>query len=233
MQSIYARRLSFLVFLALAAALSMAPYIHRPLEWFETLFHESSHGLAAVLTGGQAYKLELSTDGSGLMWTGGGVRALVSFAGYAGAICWGSLLYLTASAVSGRTARKIAMGLVAAGSLETMFWLSWDPVTLGIMTVILVTLSLLLWRRAAPLARPALRLIGLYVLVSGIRSPTYILAAGGAHNDAADLQAILLLPQIMWVGIWCAMGLIALMGIYWVEARADRRRTQQDALMAI
>ena len=208
--------------MALSCLLAGTPYVHRPLGWFETLFHESSHAIAALATGGRADRLELSFDGSGLMWTAGGWGPVVSFAGYAGAICWGSLLYLVASAAPPAAARKVAFALAAACAAETVLWLSWDPVTLAIMAMAGGTFSLLLWKRAAGVARSALRMVGAYVLVSGIRSPTYILAAGGAHNDASALRDQLLFPEWFWVGAWCVMGLAATVIVYRVESRADR-----------
>jgi hypothetical protein len=216
------RRLEFVAYMALALALSLTPYVHRPLGWFETLFHESSHGLAAVLTGGSAQRLELAFDGSGLMWTAGGVRPVVAFAGYAGAIMWGALVYLASSAASPRTARAIGVFLLGAGCLEALCWLAWSPVSLGIDAFILGTLSTMLWRRTAAVSRPLLRLVGAYVLVSGMRSPTYVLEAGGAHNDASTLSGLLLLPEWMWVCAWCALGVVAIVVVYRTERGADR-----------
>ncbi len=76
------RRVSFLLFMLLGIALQMVPVLGHGLKWYETFFHEVSHALAAVLTGGIAEDLVIRLDGSGQVMIGGGVRWLSSFAGY-------------------------------------------------------------------------------------------------------------------------------------------------------
>jgi len=217
------RRTQLLAFVAAAIVLSQIPYLHVPLKWFETLFHESSHALAAFLTGGHVARIALHADGSGLTWSSGGIRPLVTFAGYAGAIAWGALLYALATAVRPTTARAIVIGMLVLGILEALTWLAFSLTTYAIMAVILGLLVMLLSPRAAPLAQPALRLIGAYVLVSAIVSPSYILQAGqSSENDAAALASQLWVPSIVWVAIWLALGVAAVVGLYRLEGRVDR-----------
>lgn len=208
------RRVSLLVILAAALMLSFVPYVHWPLKWFETLFHESSHALAAVLTGGHVDRLILRFDGSGLTWSSGGFRPLVSFSGYAGAIFWGTGLYALATSVDDTQARHVVIGLLAAGGLECVTWLAFGFSSWVIMAVVLSTLALLLKPAAARIARPLLRFIGAYVLLSGIVSPTYIFYAGGAQNDAKTLAGQLWVPQFIWVLIWIGMGCLAIVWLY-------------------
>lgn len=218
------RRLS-LVGLALAAlVLSGVPYLHVPLTWFETLFHESSHALMALITGGHVARLELHLDGSGLTWSAGGFRPLISFAGYAGAILWGAGLYLLASGVSVRTARGVVVALMCLGVLESTTWLAFSPASWLIMATLLAILGASLWRPVARVARHILRFIGIYVLLSGIRSPTWILAgAGNGHSDADDLRGMLWVPASVWVVLWVSLGLLALVILYRRAQKADRR----------
>lgn len=217
----FRHRVSFLILVAAAFLWAGVPYAHVPFEWFETLFHESSHALTAWLTGGQVSRIELHLDGSGLTWTAGGMGALVSFAGYAGAVFWGAGLYGLATAVSTRAARTVVIGLLVLGGLETFTWLAFSPGSWLIMGTMMGILALLLWRPAAGLARQALRFIGLYVLLSGIRSPTFQLAQGVAHSDAMDLRTLTWIPASVWVGLWVMLGALTLAVLYWREHRAD------------
>jgi hypothetical protein len=215
------RRMSLLITLAAALLISFIPFVHWPLKWFETLFHESSHSLAALLTGGHVDKIVLRFDGSGLTWSSGGFRPLVSFAGYAGSILWGTGLYTLASSVDDRNARHVVIGLLIAGVLESVTWLAFGFSSWIIMAVVLGTLAMLLQPSAARAVRPLLRLIGSYVLISGIVAPTYILSAGGAENDAKALAGMLWIPQFLWVAIWAGMGLVAIAWLYRQARRAD------------
>ncbi len=73
---------------------SMAVY---PIKILTVFFHELSHGLAAVATGGSMHSIELTADQGGLCWTAGGIRWVVLSAGYLGSLIWGSgLLWLAA-----------------------------------------------------------------------------------------------------------------------------------------
>ena len=79
------------------------------LGWFETFFHEISHGLASVFTGGQISSIELDWNGSGLCYSGGGNGTITTFSGYFGASIWGSFIYLLTSHEN-KTVNKISIG---------------------------------------------------------------------------------------------------------------------------
>jgi len=77
-------------------------------------FHELSHGLAAVITGGSIEGISLSTDQSGFCITRGGSYWLILTAGYLGSLVWGSALLLLAS----RTRHdRVLMQLLGVGML--------------------------------------------------------------------------------------------------------------------
>ncbi|HOT28262.1 MAG TPA: M50 family metallopeptidase [Candidatus Ozemobacteraceae bacterium] len=68
-----------------------------PFKILTVFFHELSHGLAAVVTGGSIEGISLSTDQSGFCITRGGSRWLVLTAGYLGSLLWGAALLLAAA----------------------------------------------------------------------------------------------------------------------------------------
>ena len=78
----------FLVFLP------FAQIITYPFLIFSTFIHETAHAIAALLTGGQVESLIVRTDGSGLTSTRGGLRFIVSSAGYIGTTLFGALLLI-------------------------------------------------------------------------------------------------------------------------------------------
>ena len=112
----------FAVFFFLAFVVSYIPFVKLPFMWAQTFFHEISHGLTAIATGGSINRLEIHLRGSGVCYTHGGSNFLISFAGYAGAALWGSLLVLTVVRAGSRRAHIVAALLGALVIFSGVFW---------------------------------------------------------------------------------------------------------------
>lgn len=201
------RSVAVLVGTVLAAfAVSRTPLLHVPFEWFETYFHEMSHGVAALLTGGEVRRLELNFDGSGTLWHAGSwVPPLVTFAGYAGSFGFGCILYLAASASAPQSAGRWGLGLAALVALSVVLWVR-DVQSL-VVAAVLVAAFLSLWRLGGNrLTQWLLQFIGAYVVVSAFYAPTWLLWSDGTHNDATALRDATGLPEAVWVAAWLAVG---------------------------
>ncbi|MCI0603448.1 M50 family metallopeptidase [bacterium] len=86
-----------LIAILLTIFLSFLPFaqiITYPFLIFSTFIHETSHALAAVLTGGGVESLIVRPNGSGVTYTRGGLRFVTSGAGYLGTTLFGALLLL-------------------------------------------------------------------------------------------------------------------------------------------
>ncbi len=68
-------------------------FLLYPFRLFVTYVHESGHGTAALLTGGQFRGFEIFANGSGQAITAGGSRLLILPAGYLGAALFGAILF--------------------------------------------------------------------------------------------------------------------------------------------
>lgn len=89
--------------------------ITYPFLIFATFIHESSHALMTVVTGGHVDSLTVALDGSGLTYSEGGFRILISSAGYLGTAVFGGLLLILSA--RRRATRATLMGcaiLIAA-----------------------------------------------------------------------------------------------------------------------
>lgn len=88
--------------LPLAIGASLLLWLSPFSLWFDQLFltfvHEASHGLAAILTGGQLASFVIHADTSGMALTRGGFRPLILLAGYAGSALFGGALLVAARA---------------------------------------------------------------------------------------------------------------------------------------
>jgi hypothetical protein len=100
-----------IIAIALTIFLVFLPFAHiitYPFLIFSTFIHETAHALAAVLTGGEVESLIVRMDGSGITYTRGGIRFLVSSAGYVGTTLFGALLLLLSR--TERTVRPVLIG---------------------------------------------------------------------------------------------------------------------------
>src|SRR5690606_11745044 len=79
-------------------------------------FHELSHGLAAIFTGGRIHGIELNARQGGLTYTSGGIALLITSAGYIGSMLWGGLLILGARYIRRRQVVTLLLGLILLGA---------------------------------------------------------------------------------------------------------------------
>ncbi|MCH1923738.1 M50 family metallopeptidase [Shewanella sp. C32] len=201
----------FIVELIVALILSRAPFISTPFKWLECYFHELSHALATLLSGGRMSHIELFSNGAGLCFSSGGWATFIGFSGYAGAAAWGALLYFLACS---RYAAKSAYALMGSGVLVTMLLWGRDVLTIAIMLSLAVLFLLPLKFYRTVIMRGSLRLVALIVLLNALSSPAVLLGIS-ERNDAATLADQTFIPAFIWVLLWFACGLLALMSCWW------------------
>lgn len=97
--------------LALIFALWQTPAI-LPLKILVVFLHELSHGLAAVLTGGQIEAISLSPQQGGHAITRGGSRFIILSAGYLGSLLLGVMLLGIALRTRADRAAMMVCGIV-------------------------------------------------------------------------------------------------------------------------
>jgi len=201
-----------------AFVMSAIPIVHWPFSWLETYFHEISHGLAAVLTGGSIERIVLHFNGSGLCYTRGGWQPLVTFAGYAGAVGWGAIIYLTAKA-SGAKSRWPAIIVLSMLLISGVLYAR-DLITILIMLIISGTLYISFRHVVGGLFPRFMEFAGVYVMVSAARAPLDLID-GRHYGDGATLANVTWLPEIVWALLWCSIA-IGTMLLLWKQSRQYR-----------
>lgn len=83
----------------LALTLLWETWLVWPLKVLTVFFHEISHGMAAVLTGGSVGRILLESNESGRTMAIGGSRFIVLNAGYLGSMLWGCAIVLASARV--------------------------------------------------------------------------------------------------------------------------------------
>lgn len=210
------KKYNFWLFLISAIVLRQIPFISIPFNWLETYFHEISHGIAALITGGSIISIKLYPNGSGLCTTIGGWSFLISFMGYAGATLWGALIYSIAG-VNQRLTLVFSSLLIALLGLSIILWIR-DLLSLIIVGSLLVLFILPFKFKKLHYLSTALKLTGIMVLLNSIYSPTYLFD-GRNLGDGATLANATGVPEVLWVVIWLALALFTL---YLLARRAKK-----------
>ncbi len=193
-------RQRLIIFIIAAFIIDYIPFLNLPFLWSQTFFHEISHGLSALLTGGKIHFINLHFNGSGLCTTSGGIHFIVAFAGYAGSALWGMLIYRFAGVLSPSNTKIMAAIMVSMLVMTVVLWAR-DISTLIILAVLIVLYSLPLYQPLWISIRSFIQLLGIYVLLESIRSPLYLLD-GRDLGDGAALAQLTWIPEIVWVGLW-------------------------------
>ena len=201
-------QLRLILFIVAAFIIDYLPFVNLPFLWSETFFHEISHGLAALLTGGLIHNISLHFDGSGLCATSGGVRFIVTFFGYAGSALWGLLIYRVANSLSPASSKFMVAIMVSMLALTLVLWAR-DLPTITILIVLLLMYGLPLYRSLWISVKSFIQLVGIFVLLDAIRSPLYLLD-GRDLGDGATLARLTWLPEIFWVALWFVIALSCL-----------------------
>lgn len=188
-------------------------WLFYPFHLFGTFVHELSHGFAAIFTGGDFQRFEVNLDRSGTAWYTGGIRWIVTSAGYLGCALFGGLLIiLSASGFSGRTVLTIVG--VALGIL----CLIWVRNLFGIASgLIIATLLVIAGNRlTVGLADALLLFLAVQVVLNALNSVfDLILISTRQHNivtDAQIMQSITGIPAPFWAIIWTVIAIAILIG---------------------
>ena len=83
-----------------------------PLKLLIVFFHESSHALMTIATGGQVIELEIDRMQGGHVISAGGNRFITLTAGYLGSLIWGVVIYLLAVGSKYDKAIMFCLGII-------------------------------------------------------------------------------------------------------------------------
>jgi hypothetical protein len=184
-----------------------------PFRLFGTFVHELSHGLAAIATGGEFQRFSVQPDLSGLAWSAGGIRVIVSSAGYIGsAIFGGVLIALHASRLSARTL-LLGMALVF-GLLCLLFVRNLFGVASGL--VLTAALAYAGLKLAEPWRDGLFKVLALQLILDGYNSLFTVLRlahAGDTQTDAHAMAQLTWLPASLWAVIWMLVSTLILFAV--------------------
>jgi len=207
-------RQQLILFIVAAFIVDYLPFINLPFLWSETFFHEISHGLAALLTGGAISNISLFFDGSGRATTSGGSRFLISFSGYAGSALWGLLIYRVADNLSPKNAKLMVGTMVLMLGVTLLLWAR-DISTIIILLILLSMYVLPLAKSLWFSVKFFIQLVGVFVMLDAVRSPLYLLD-GRDLGDGASLAQLTGLPEFLWVSLWFVIA-VGCLYLLWIK----------------
>jgi hypothetical protein len=175
--------------------------LRKPFKWAETFYHELSHGIAALLTGGWVTRIQLRFNGSGVCTTRGGSRTVILLAGYAGAALWGGVIYLIGGGLSPEATHTWLLVEIAVLAIVFILW-GRDPATWIIIACIAGAYALGLLLPENAILPWLFRIVGLYVLANALKAPLALIDGRSVGDGAALQQIYWIIPEIAWVALW-------------------------------
>jgi len=194
--------LAFAVF-----ALWSTPVLY-PLRILIVFFHELSHGLAALVTGGSIVSLTLTPDEGGLAVTNGGNRFVILSAGYLGSLLVGVALFLVALRTRLDHVAVAGLGLCTL-LLAALYIRDGFPLVFCLLTG--TALLLIAWFTGHGANDLALRLVGLASMLyvpNDIISDT--IARAHLRSDARMLAEEFGGATMLWGGAWLLTSLVVI-----------------------
>jgi hypothetical protein len=199
------RRLWLPLLLGLGAIVFWNTFVAYPFRVFVVFLHEISHGLAAILTGGELVSIGLSPNEAGVAVTRGGSRFLVLTAGYLGSLLFGALFLLLGSR------RRWAPGVIGLIGLFTLvvtlvYVRSWFGLLYGLLAAAaFILVASKLKPEASEILLAAIGIMSCLYAVWDIASD--VLLRSVPESDAAALAALTGIPAIVWGALWTALSL--------------------------
>jgi len=211
-----ARKYQLIIYIVASLVIAAIPLLSWPLNWVETYFHEISHGLTALLTGGHIERIVIRLNGSGYCTHSGGWTGLTTFAGYFGAVIAGALMYLSARLFK-KSSAIISASMMVLIALTGLLYAR-DIITIIILGVLIGLFYLSYSEKFSKYFNRTEEFIGIYVLLSALRAP-FALFDGRHIGDGASLSDMTSIPEVFWVGIWMAFGIFALVSLWVFEKK--------------
>jgi hypothetical protein len=190
-----------------------------PLKIFVVFLHELSHGLAALATGGQIERIELSAAQGGLCVTRGGSRFLILNAGYLGSLALGA-----AFVVIGARSRHDRTVVALIGVVTLSVTLLYVRSLFGFVYGLAAAGALLFVAARLPHAASdfALRTIGAVSCLYAVWDiASDVLLRYARDSDAAALADLTYVPAAAWGILWSLLSLAVSAWAFWLSARTS------------
>ncbi|MFP6886977.1 MAG: M50 family metallopeptidase [Opitutales bacterium] len=195
-----------------------------PLKILTVFFHELSHALAALVTGGKVLEIVLDPQQGGYCLIAGGNDFLVTSAGYLGSLVCGGIILVAAA-----NSRRDKHLMVALGTILVVVSLTWIRPFLSFGFIFCMILGGILAASGKYLSAKindwALRTVGLTSCLYAILDvKDDAIDRTLVHSDAGVLGEITGMPPLFWGYFWMTL---AIMGTIFFILLASLAKSRQ------
>ena len=179
-----------------------------PLKILTVFFHELSHALAAIATGGEVREIVLVPEQGGHCLIAGGNGFLVYSAGYLGSLIWGGIILM--SAANSKRDKQIMIGLGAILIAVSFIWIR-PFISFGFIFCIILGGVMMASGNYLPTKVNdwVLRIIGLTsCLYATLDVKDDTIDRNLQESDAGRLAEITGMPSLFWGYFWMALAIL-------------------------
>jgi hypothetical protein len=202
-----------------------------PIKLFVVLLHEMSHGVAAILTGGEILVIEVNERIGGYCQYRGGNRLVVASAGYLGSLIWGGVILVVASRT--QLSRQLGTALSALLIVVTLLWIR---NSFGVFYTVGIAVVLFVLCRFLPsfLVRVLMQFLGtascLYVIVDIYEDVIRVYQDG---SDADTLSTLTGIPAMFWGILWALLALVMIIYSFYLAGKAPDQESIEDEELVV
>ena len=219
----------FVAIMFFSLVFACIPIISLPFDILGTFFHEASHGIAILLTGGEIREISVGTLGGGriyhspLPWY---KDMFVGWSGYSGAVLWGVLLYRVGLRATPGQSFFFVIILILLMGVSTVLWVKEISTVFSLLIIYLVmSLSLILltkhrWQKRLNVF---IKFVGIYLIVQAIAAPFFLFHDNNL-GDAGGLARLSNLPDTFWIIQWALIGFF---GLWWAWGMTKKIKPAQ------
>ena len=179
-----------------------------PLKEIVVFFHELSHGLMAIITGGRLENIQIVLNEGGLTTSSGGNQFLIASAGYLGSLLWGIGILMLASQSRNDAALVRGLGILMV-AVTILFLRNPFGFFFGLMTgALLIAGARRLPDRVNDLLLKTIGIVSCVYVIPDIWSDT--IAHAAYPSDARILAQLTHIPTMVWGVLWIAVSVTAL-----------------------
>lgn len=224
--------------LALAVAISFLLYLIpfgylllAPIMFYNTIIHEISHALAALMTGGQVHYIRINADSSGAALLSGGWMLFIASAGYLGAALFGALCIVFSK--NADSARIVLMTQAALLLLCLLIWIRGDAIGIAVTILWITALAMAGWFTKGNLTVFLAQFLGVLQCLASVQVLGELLPGNQGLNDAQLASDLTGIPAsvfaVTWMTMALALGYLALARVWRLP---PWRRPSKPALAA-
>jgi len=198
-----------LIVITIASIILWETPVIYPFKIMVVLFHEISHGIAAILTGGKVIELNIALDLSGICKIEDGNSFIIASSGYLGSLLFGMLLFYSSF---NKKLSHIVLLIISGIIIIFLINSSKNEYLILITTMVLLLLIVIIYKSPTFFSSILLKSLGIisciYVLID-IKQD--IFDSTNSYSDASMLAELTGIHQAIWGLIWLGLSVIGIL----------------------